>query len=748
MAFPSGIEPVFGDACTDLAECYDHSDNLSHVSSSICDVSSSVCADGNTINTGCVTITDSTNFQIGSRNIFNGNVEVTLMLGRDTDTTSPQPNDNAVTIEAVRHAIGAPVSEKLQQEALCPPNPRRNIPPIKGITISKIRLRWSVGLLSLLIVAIVATVLGTTLRFPEETLQETPHSTTPTIQPGPACASRDWQCADGQCINAATRCDGQPDCSDGSDEDVATCDGLPSIHLRVGDFVAVSTRLKRAEHGFPEFHLCGSSCAVGAVYGADSSGHLHFTTYTSCNLRGASCIEDSKDEPASWQAFSDGDYQWVAMLSKTELAVWRQGDVGRVAIGINEGINLTLRVRPHYWTTDMAVEFNAFRCPTDEWQCANSKCIPPSRRCDGVEDCSDGSDEFHDSCVRIPSVPLVEGQRLNVSIEFDRLQHRKIMFIVNGGLCTWLSVEGANQTGALWYSGSSGCLECTRREPYCDDILQYPGHLAVKNPTAFPSGTMHFVVELRPSDVVALWRPGYENQPVLVNDFFEESVVLTVQPYFWTVNMPVQFRGVTCGRREAQCLDGRCISSEMKCNGFDDCGDGSDETGCNSIATASVEEDQVVTASVRLEDGHGWPVILACFDWSCVRLDIYCIDSSGAIGLESQHGCNLQGAGCVKDHENNRSYPEDCVNLTAGDYNFTMVPRVLVIDEDTGFEALHLVVWLTDSEPDIYVSVVMEIGRNKFVYATGAPAKLPIKIRPNFWTTDMSVQFYDTPLPP
>lgn len=63
-------------------------------------------------------------------------------------------------------------------------------------------------------------------------------------------------------------------------------------------------------------------------------------------------------EPANWQTLPDGHYVWVAMLSRTELTVWRQGFSGRATIGINEGANVTLRVRPQYWASDMAVEFN------------------------------------------------------------------------------------------------------------------------------------------------------------------------------------------------------------------------------------------------------------------------------------------------------------------------------------------------------------------------------------------------------
>lgn len=38
------------------------------------------------------------------------------------------------------------------------------------------------------------------------------------------------------------------------------------------------------------------------------------------------------------------------------------------------------------------------RCPDNQFQCKNKKCIPVSWHCDGVSDCSDGSDEDADMC--------------------------------------------------------------------------------------------------------------------------------------------------------------------------------------------------------------------------------------------------------------------------------------------------------------------------------------------------------------
>lgn len=41
----------------------------------------------------------------------------------------------------------------------------------------------------------------------------------PSVEPGEAtCASFEFRCQDGSCVNVISRCDGLPDCRDGSDE--------------------------------------------------------------------------------------------------------------------------------------------------------------------------------------------------------------------------------------------------------------------------------------------------------------------------------------------------------------------------------------------------------------------------------------------------------------------------------------------------------------------------------------------------
>uniref|UniRef100_A0A0R3RRX1 Low density lipoprotein receptor-related protein 12 n=1 Tax=Elaeophora elaphi TaxID=1147741 RepID=A0A0R3RRX1_9BILA len=35
------------------------------------------------------------------------------------------------------------------------------------------------------------------------------------------------------------------------------------------------------------------------------------------------------------------------------------------------------------------------RCPETFWECGSGECVPSETRCDGLQACSDGSDEMH-----------------------------------------------------------------------------------------------------------------------------------------------------------------------------------------------------------------------------------------------------------------------------------------------------------------------------------------------------------------
>ncbi|XP_034246915.1 uncharacterized protein LOC117648519 [Thrips palmi] len=214
-------------------------DALSETVSSITCVSSSILsAPGHSAITSVENISDSSDVQMGPRNIFHGNVEVTLMLG-DADT--PAKTSHTAAVEAVRQAIGAPPLQegasssrahgsKAKETSLLP----------KG---DSTRLRVGILVLVFAFLGVAAAVLGVLmLRDAAPTLEMASEGTTTTaaLVP-PACPFGQWRCRDGACIEAWWRCSGERKCGDGSDDEEAACSssgfastgrGFPALRMK------------------------------------------------------------------------------------------------------------------------------------------------------------------------------------------------------------------------------------------------------------------------------------------------------------------------------------------------------------------------------------------------------------------------------------------------------------------------------------------------------------------------------------
>ncbi|XP_034242634.1 uncharacterized protein LOC117646070 [Thrips palmi] len=751
MENPGFVESLPRTSCTDVVSFAEDWDDLSEAFSGSTAVSNSVVvsAQGQTAIVGDVTVTDSTDVHIGARNIFNGNVEVTLMLGGPDQLSA-----NPTAIETVRQAIGAPIAQRLQEEVASVKEPPVEEVSWLSSTLRRAPVRWSIGVTAVAAVALLAAV-GSLLASQsdpnsfasDETTTEpttatpsprtnTPNAplpdTTTTTAPLVQCGVRDWRCANGLCVNAGQRCDGQADCADGSDEDSEVCDHMPSTPLAVGKYVTVAININVTEHGYPEFHLCGLTCASIEVYGANTAGDLYFSSHLYCPQGRSSCIPDNEIEPENWQAFSSGDYMFVAMLTTSYLTVSRQGYTGIPAtVSTNEGI-VSLGVRPHYWTTDMAVAFNSVPCGGGEGQCASGKCFWHWEKCDGIENCGDGSDELEDECSRTPSVPLDVGQLITVTVQYNTQLY--LVVNVRGSTCSTFTVWGANQTGFLCYTAVSGCGNCTALAA-CEKYFQfYPVDLNI-----IPDGELALVVERRPLEV-ALWRAEFPELVYMLNAPKERETVLEVLPYNRVFDMPVQFTGVTCGKSDMQCTNGRCVLSKNKCDGYNDCGDGSDEIAevCETVPAVPLPVGYTVAATVRLLEAHGAPVILACYQWICVRVDLGCLSPGGALGFSSAHGCNIRGGGC---NGWKSGVPDDCQELTEGEYTFVMERRLVRDPLSSRSTDPFLFLWL-EGRPDLSISVFLEMGKNVLTYSSNSEVlAMTLKVRPEYWISDMDVQF-------
>uniref|UniRef100_A0A673XLF5 Low density lipoprotein receptor-related protein 8, apolipoprotein e receptor n=1 Tax=Salmo trutta TaxID=8032 RepID=A0A673XLF5_SALTR len=241
------------------------------------------------------------------------------------------------------------------------------------------------------------------------------------------CATTDFACENGQCVPQRWRCDGEPECADGSDEADATCSRqmCPPEKFNCGDSaskcVSSSWRCdgeRDCENGADEDQCsadtkacpakdfqCRNRKCVAPVFVCDGDDDCgDGSDEEKCSTRTCGPHEfrcnDSECIPNLWSCDGDpdcGDKSDESMercSRRTEPQKPRCPE-GEFQCGSGECVHLNWKCDGDADCKDKSDEADCalLTCRPDEFQCGDGSCIHGTKQCNGVHDCPDFSDE-------------------------------------------------------------------------------------------------------------------------------------------------------------------------------------------------------------------------------------------------------------------------------------------------------------------------------------------------------------------
>ncbi|XP_067659130.1 basement membrane-specific heparan sulfate proteoglycan core protein-like isoform X2 [Haliotis asinina] len=391
------------------------------------------------------------------------------------------------------------------------------------------------------------------------------------------CTASEFRCSKGQCLDAAARCNGVPECIDGSDEENCPC-REDQFECRNGQCISAEGRCNRNYECADGSDEQNCPVACGADEFTCGDGRC-IPSSRRCDRR-ADCA-DGSDElqcECSVNEFRCNDGQCIPNNRRCNRVpdCRDRSDESNCVVTCSANQFTCLdgscidAARKCDRTPDCADGSDEFSCGqvgcrSNQFQCRSGECINRRRRCDGRSDCRDRSDES--DCPTTPSPSCLPGQ-----FQCENGQCIDAGLRCNGRVdCTDRSDESrCRQVGCRSNQFQCRSGECINRRRRCDgrrdcrDRSDESDCPTTPSPSCLPG---QFQCENGQCIDAGLRCNGQ----VDCTDRSDES----------------RCRQVGCRSNQFQCRSGECINRRRRCDGRRDCRDRSDESDCPTTLSSA-----------------------------------------------------------------------------------------------------------------------------------------------------------------